>query len=273
MNVCMAIAALTAFGFVEVTAPPTTAWRNDYRIAVQAARLAQRPLLIVIENPNETDQRLDGIDDEARFADLLSSYELCRVDVTTEYGKKVAQSYGATQFPYTAITDNSCRSVVFRGAGKFSPDIWERTLNRYRDTRALSHSFEGAVGDGSLPAKTASQVFAHATLAAATAASKRSGRPMLIFVTMPGCYHCVRMKSETYRDGPLRMRITRDFESVVVDQTEEPDWVHDKDVTLFPTTLILSHDGEVLSRMPGYVSAHDLASRLESISGQSLSQL
>ena len=271
MNVVMGAVTLLAFGFVEVTTPSTTAWLDDYGTALQVARLAQRPLLVVIENPNVAEQRLDEIDE---FGELLNNYELCRVDVTTSYGQKVAASYGATTFPYTAITDGTCRSIVYRGAGKFSPEIWERTLSVYSEGRSYRRVTVNRVSSDSMADKpTTHGPFAHADLAAAKAAAKQSGRPIMVFVTMPGCYHCERMKSETFQDGALQRRITKDFESVIVDQTDEPDWVYQKAVSLFPTTLVLDSDGEVMTKIPGYVSAQDLASRLELLTGRSLSQL
>ena len=273
MNMFLAVGAMVAFSFVEVTNPSSTTWLDDYGTALQVARLTQRPLLLVLENPHEKDQRL-GVADDERLADLFSRFELCRVDVTTDYGKQVAKSYGATTFPYTAITDERCRSVVFRGAGKASPEIWKRTLSAYSNTETNEsknnndgdfHSHENDYGRPRL--------FSHENLESATVAAEASGRPILVFVTMPGCYHCVRMKSETYQDPSIQLQIAEEFESVVVDQTDEPDWVHEKGVTLFPTTLVLNQNGEVTIRLPGYVSAQELAIRLNSMSQRSLSQL
>ena len=96
---------------------------------------------------------------------------------------------------------------------------------------------------------------------------------MLVFVTMPGCFHCVRMKSETYQDKQLARIVVRKFESVVVDQTDEPDWVYEQGVTLFPTTLVVGTSGKILAKLSGYVSADELASRLDSIRSRLLSQL
>ena len=273
MNAILAAGAMIVFGFVEVTNPASTTWLDDYGTALQVARLTQRPLLVVLENPHEKDQRLGEVADDERLAGLLSKFELCRVDVTTDYGKQVAEAYGATTFPYTAITDRRCRSVVFRGAGKASPEIWLRTLSVYSngDSEKLAAT-DNAAGENGKTYESP-KLFSHPDLATALSASKDSGRPLLVFVTMPGCYHCVRMKSETYQDPSLQMQIAREFESVVVDQTDEPDWVHEKGVTLFPTTLVLDQNGEVTARLPGYVSAQELAIRLSSMSGRSISSL
>lgn len=265
------VAALSFFG----TAPSDdTQWLNDYGVAIQAARLAQRPLLVVLENPTDAGQRLDFIDGSRQIGELLDNYELCRVDVTTEYGKKVADSYGAKQFPYSVITDISCRNIVFRGQGKFSLETWERTLDVYKETpfSRIGKIAQNSHGQADEQGMRAS-LFAHADLATAQEASGQSGRPMLVFVTMPGCFHCTRMKSETYADQRLNRTIAGSFESVIVDQTDEPDWVYDQGVTLFPTTLVVGSSGKVLVRIAGYASADEIAARLESIESPLLSRL
>ena len=72
---------------------------------MQAAQSSVRPMVVVLENPENTDQRLDTDKlSEANRALLRSEqYELCRVNVNTTYGKLVAKAFGAKQFPYTAI--------------------------------------------------------------------------------------------------------------------------------------------------------------------------
>lgn len=274
MNVLSYAAVVIALSFFGTPSSHNTQWLNDYGIAIQAARLAQRPLLVVLEKPADAEQRLDFIDGSGQLGELLENYELCRVDVTTEYGQKVAASYGATQFPYSVITDKSCRNILFRGQGKFSVEMWERTLDNYKETPMLRTGKLAVAADDGLDADDVkARLFSHDDLASAQAAARGNSRPMLVLVTMPGCFHCVRMKSETYQDQQLARTIVRTFESVVVDQTDEPDWVYEQGVTLFPTTLIVGTSGEVLAKLPGYVSADELASRLDSIGSSLLSQL
>ena len=132
MNVLSYAAVVITLSFFGTPPSYDTQWLNDYGIALQAARLAQRPLLVVLEKPDDAEQRLDVIDGSGQLSELLESYELCRVDVTTEYGQKVAASYGATQFPYSVITDISCRNILFRKQGKLSVEMWEQTLDTFK---------------------------------------------------------------------------------------------------------------------------------------------
>ncbi len=272
MNVLSYAAVVVAASFFGTPPSHNSQWLNDYGIAIQAARLAQRPLLVVLENPTIAEQRLD-LDGSGQLGELLESYELCRVDVTTAYGQKVAASYRATEFPYSVITDISCRNILFRRHGMFSADILERTLDDIGETPISRNRTIGEESDVLDFDNVQASLFSHDDLASAQTASQRNSRPMLVFVTMPGCFHCARMKSETYQDRRLGQTIVREFESVTVDQTVEPDWVYQQGVTLFPTTLVVGTSGEVLAKVPGYVSATELASRLRSIGRRMLRRL
>ena len=82
----LAVALLAASSAVT---PAKTEWQADYGKALATTRSENRPLLIVLDAP-ETAVSADMLAAEGPNADLLKSYELCHVDVTTEYGKKVA---------------------------------------------------------------------------------------------------------------------------------------------------------------------------------------
>jgi hypothetical protein len=105
-------------------------WSNHYASAKNEAAAAQRPLLVVLENPDDPAGRLntDQIAGDATQVQLLEHYQLCRMDVTTDYGQRVAAAFGAKQFPFTAITDKSARYIMFRSAGPMSTEQWKQTL-------------------------------------------------------------------------------------------------------------------------------------------------
>lgn len=108
-------------------------WQADYGKALAATRNDQRPLLVVLDNPADEKAAFDGklLAAEGEQAELLKSYRLCRVDVSTEYGKKVAQAFGATQFPHTAIIDKTGSTVLFKKPGQIAGDEWQATLAKY----------------------------------------------------------------------------------------------------------------------------------------------
>lgn len=130
-------------------------WTADYGNALKKARAADRPLLVVLDDPASPDQRLDQILDRSQ-SELLEKFELCRVDVTTEYGKKIATVFRATEFPYTVVTDRAAQRVLLRRVGRITAPDWERLLREYSNpqrtvTQVASTSadqFSSASGQG-----------------------------------------------------------------------------------------------------------------------------
>jgi hypothetical protein len=112
----------------------TTNWQTDYGKALEATRSDQRPLLVVLDVPSNPQASLDGellaVDGEQ--AELLASYELCHVDVSTEYGKRVAEVFKATQFPHTSIIDRTGSVVLFKKPGDMAAAEFKATLAKYQ---------------------------------------------------------------------------------------------------------------------------------------------
>lgn len=113
-----------------VSATPEMIWHDDYAIALRDARVARRPLLIVLESPEDVDQRVEQVHfrPDPTQSELLEHYELCRIDVTTEYGKTIAAAFKATEFPHTAITDKAIKVLIFQKTGRFTTQQWVATL-------------------------------------------------------------------------------------------------------------------------------------------------
>jgi hypothetical protein len=124
--------ALIAASFAATS--ETTNWQADYGKALEATRSDQRPLLVVLDVPSNPQASLDGelLALDGDQAELLASYELCHVDVSTEYGKRVAEAFKATQFPHTSIIDRSGSVVIFKKPGAIAPAEWSATLAKYK---------------------------------------------------------------------------------------------------------------------------------------------
>jgi hypothetical protein len=122
-------------------------WQSDYGKALAASRADARPLLIVLDNPSDPQAAAaeDQLAAEGEQEELLGAYECCHVDVTTEYGKKVADAFKAEEFPFAAIIDKTGSVVLHKTTGKVSDDEWQETLTTYqkgeRKTKALQTSF------------------------------------------------------------------------------------------------------------------------------------
>jgi hypothetical protein len=124
----LAISALLA-------APQQPQWESSYGKALEATREADEPLLIVLDKPNTKDARLSPellSEEKAEGSDLalLKPYQLCHVDVTTSYGKKVAKAFHATSFPHVAIIDKTGSTVIFSKTGKIQAEEWQRILTQ-----------------------------------------------------------------------------------------------------------------------------------------------
>jgi hypothetical protein len=128
-----AIATLSAV-FSTVSAAPQPNWAGDYGAALQSTKASARPLLIVLDKPAEAASRVEqvGYKENAIGDSLLRPYQLCHVDVTTEYGKAVAQAFGAQQFPYTAIIDRRGSTIIYQKIGRFSTEDWAAALIHYK---------------------------------------------------------------------------------------------------------------------------------------------
>jgi hypothetical protein len=144
------LASLTIAAATLGAAPDAPNWISDYGQALQSAQSAQRPLLVVLEKPMEPQSRIE----QASFAsdpvqaELLSPYLLCRVDVTTPYGSKVAAAFGATEFPQTVITDKSASKIIFRKAGRLTNSEWTSTLISHKDGQRSWTSYTGNTSAG-----------------------------------------------------------------------------------------------------------------------------
>lgn len=116
---------------LSVATPQAPHWEADYGKALKQTRSDDRPLLIVLDQPGAEKKELKA-DVLGADAKLLGSYDLCRVNVATEYGKKVAEAFKAKQFPYVAILDKSGSIILHSQEGKLTADAWKTTLAKYK---------------------------------------------------------------------------------------------------------------------------------------------
>lgn len=110
-------------------------WATHYGQARKSAQQVQRPLLIVLEDPEKPTAKFnDGkLASGEGQKELLENFTLCRVDVSTPYGKKVKEAFRADKLPYTAITDKSAQYITFRGGGAMKPSDWTAALSKHKE--------------------------------------------------------------------------------------------------------------------------------------------
>lgn len=100
--------------------PAESNWTTDYGKALKEARTAGKPLMVVLEDSQTSEQSREvaELTKSEESAKTLAKYHLCKVDVSTSEGKQVAKAFGATEFPYTAVTDVEAQHIVYRLPGR-----------------------------------------------------------------------------------------------------------------------------------------------------------
>ena len=106
-------------------------------------------------------------------------------------------------------------------------------------------------------------VFKHTSYPAAWTSAQQSHRPILVFATSTNCPHCTRMIGETYRSPQVSRFLNDSFETVYVSRTEQPELAAKLKVRLFPTTIVVGPDNQVLDVIEGYVDSKTFAQRLQ----------
>ena len=142
-SLILTLVALSA----AVAAPKSATWQADYGKALAATRADDRPLLVVLDVPSDPKTAVEGkqLKTDGKQADLLASYQLCHVDASTEYGKRVARAFKAQKFPLTTIIDKTGSIVLLKKQGQLSDEEWNETLQVYKKgDRSLAKFYSSA---------------------------------------------------------------------------------------------------------------------------------
>lgn len=132
MNTWMIVPTLVSL--LSGPSPVADRWTDDYAVALAATKKTQRPLLIVIDDARRKDWRLELVSSKADQdpSALLSQFELCRIDVATEYGQAVAESFKVQEYPFAAIIDRTGSVILHKESGPTTAQEWSAVLARHR---------------------------------------------------------------------------------------------------------------------------------------------
>lgn len=123
-------AAMMTVGLLAGSPEQPAQWEASYGKALEATRKSDTPLLVVLDKPGSSEavkpELLGKTDGEK--AELLKPYRLCHVDVSTEYGKKVASAFKVTTVPTVAIIDKTGSKVIYRKTGQIKAEEWNTML-------------------------------------------------------------------------------------------------------------------------------------------------
>ena len=114
-----------------------------------------------------------------------------------------------------------------------------------------------------LPAQQSQPLFRHESYPDAWTAAQESNRPILLYVTMPGCPHCDKMMAESYRVPDMEQMISSSFETVYVSRQTNPRLVKSLKIRWFPTTVVVGTNNKIMDVIEGYVDVKTFQRRLE----------
>lgn len=251
-------------------------WRRHYDSAKVEAQKAKRPLVVVIEKPDSSQEKIDEtkLTPKDRKKIATEKFELVRVDATTDYGKRVAKAFGARKFPYTAVTDKQSVKIVFRKEGQMSQKDWTLALAKSSDKglkamqqEALKQDADGAEKDDKesstkRTAIKASSILWQTDLAAGQSLARERNVPVLLYITSPGCTYCQIMKHDAFTKPWIIDDINNRFVPVQINGRVQRDVAGRYGVRMFPTMVVLGAEGQVLHMWSGYSSLSEFESQL-----------
>ncbi len=126
-----------------------------------------------------------------------------------------------------------------------------------------------------VPAVQPRPLFQHTTYPAAWKAAQKSNRPILVYVSMPDCHYCEKMKKQIYRLPRVRSLVSSSFETIRAGRYTHAKLVKNLHVKWYPTTVLVGPNNKILDVIEGYADANQFQQRLQSglASAQSTTQV
>ncbi len=111
--------------------------------------------------------------------------------------------------------------------------------------------------------KQGTPLFRHSTYPAAWTAAQKSNRPILVYIGMPNCPHCVKMVKKTYERPEVGELVNSSFETIYAGRFTHAKLVQMLDVQWYPTTILVGPNNQVLDVIEGYVDSKTFQRRLQ----------
>ncbi len=105
-------------------------------------------------------------------------------------------------------------------------------------------------------------LFKHATVEQAWKSAVTTKKPLLVMFTSDNCSYCKKMMKETYQHPAIERMLSQSTETVLAHSRDYQGLVQKLGVRGYPSTLLISPEGEVLDFMEGYVEAKAFAERV-----------
>ena len=85
---------------------------------------------------------------------------------------------------------------------------------------------------------------------------------MLVLFSTDGCHFCTKMMNETYSHPGVQRMLREHVETVKVNARDYPAVVERLGIRGYPTTLLVSPDGNVMDAIEGFASAKAFTGRI-----------
>jgi thioredoxin-related protein len=106
------------------------------------------------------------------------------------------------------------------------------------------------------------RLFKHATLRQGWESAVENKKPLLVMFTSDNCIFCKKMLTKTYAHPTVQQLLAVKTESVVAHADDHGVLVKKLGIRGFPTSLLISPQGEVLDVMEGFVEPHEFVQRV-----------
>lgn len=99
--------------------------------------------------------------------------------------------------------------------------------------------------------------------AEAIAEARRTGKPILAYLTSDHCGYCKKMEKETWSQPAIGRLVARGFVPLKLHAKDHPEEVAALKVKAFPTTVLISPQGKAFAGKPGFMEPLELAQLLK----------
>ncbi len=100
---------------------------------------------------------------------------------------------------------------------------------------------------------------------AAVREAKAKNRPILVKFTAEWCTYCHKMERTTFKDDAIVAHVNGAFVPVIVDADDHEELMQAMGVKALPTTVLLSPDQRVLTKLKGYKKPDQLGPELAAV--------
>jgi len=116
-------------------------------------------------------------------------------------------------------------------------------------------------------------VFDHKTVEEAWKVAIETKKPLLVMFTSNNCTFCRKMIADTYSNQNVKDLLRGRTESVMAHSDHYASLIKKLGIRGYPSSLLISPDGEVFDFMEGYVDAQEFAKRVGPLLDRPATQL